>query len=97
MSKMYSLTFRNRTVAMLFLLLALGLGVIFVTVGFALLAALAVGGTVIGTGVAMYHRLRRGSHVETDQRLSARQGLDPSLEISPERPAIVRSREDSDE
>ncbi len=60
MSKVFSLTFRNRT-------------------------------------VAMYHRLRRGSHVETDQQLSTRQGLDPSLEIHPERPAIVRSREDSDE
>ena len=97
MSKVYGLTFRNRTIALLFLVLALGLGVIFVTIGFALLAALAIGGTVIGTGVALYRRLRGGAHVETDQRLSAGQDLDPSLEISPQRPTIVRSREDSDE
>ena len=83
----YSLTIRNRVVALVVALLVLGLGAALVVLGFALLASLAVAGGVLATGVAIYRRLAgRGPQPLEGGR--ARQ-LDPSLEVFPDRPSIT--------
>ena len=93
MAKVYALTLRNRASIIIFTLLMVALGVIFVTVGLALLAVLAVGGGLLGAGVAAYYRLRRGRQPAGHQQFSQRSGLDPSLEVHATRPAIVEARE----
>ena len=65
----------------------LGVGAVVLTVGFALLAGLAIAGGVLGTGYAIYRRLRG-----TRQTLppSGAHGLDPQLEVKPTRATVVR-------
>jgi len=87
----YSLTLRNRFVATLFVLGMIGLGTAVLFVGFALLAALAATGAVIGTGAAIYNRLR-GRTVDSRQVIGDAQ-LDPSLEVFPTRRAIPDATE----
>src|SRR5437764_12337920 len=99
MPNVIRLTIRNRVVALIFAILFVGAGVVFVTVGMALLAALAVAGLLVGGGIATYRRLRGRSYIEAGQRVERggpRENLDPSLEVQPERPAMVRPREDAD-
>jgi hypothetical protein len=94
MAKVYSLTIRNRAAAVVIAIAILGLGAVFLTVGLALLAGLAVAGGVLGAGYALVHRLR-GTRLGTPQSLAAmRDSLDPSLEIQPVRPAVVAPRKD---
>jgi hypothetical protein len=93
---MYSFTIRNRASAVLFSVLILGIGAIFLTVGFALLLALVVAAGVLGAGVAVY-RMFRGGRASFRQDLYGRSqgthaGLDPTLEVQPVRAAIVRPR-----
>jgi hypothetical protein len=72
---------RGRTIALA--IAALFVGGVFFTLGLALLATLAVAGTVIGVGLAIA-RLVRG-------RLPAeRQRLDPSMEVFPPGEAEVK-------
>lgn len=83
--KVYALTLRNRFIASLVLLGLIGLGAAVLFVGFALLAGIAATGAVLGTGAAIYNRLRgrsRPDHVIRDS------GLDPALEVLAERPAL---------
>jgi hypothetical protein len=98
MTKVVSLTIRNRAAAILFIAALLALGAVFLTVGLALLAGLALAGGVVGIGMAAY-RMLTGGHRRVgergfgslSQRTEARlSGLDPSLEVSPTRPAVIR-------
>jgi hypothetical protein len=92
--KVVHLTIRNRAVALLLAILIVALGVTFLTVGVALLAGLAITGAIIGTGAAVYHRLRGKPDPLTRQRLSSDGRLDPSLEVQPtQAPTIAPSRE----
>lgn len=103
MAKMYALTVRSRVAGVVLAVAILGLGAVFLTVGFALLLALVVAGGVLGTGVAIYRRLRgdRGSpRMNLDDLLSRSStrgsGLDPTLEVKATQPAIVRPRDSKD-
>ena len=89
--KVVHLTIKNRAVAILVAILILALGVTFLTVGVALLAAVAATGIVIGSGAALYRRLRGKPDIPPSQRLSSegRVDLDPSLEVRPSRPATI--------
>ena len=89
--KAYSLTLRNRFLATLFVLGIIGLGAAMLFVGFAVLAALAATGAVIGTGTAIYNRLR-GRSVDSQHDIRDAQ-LDPSLEVFPTRRAIPDATE----
>lgn len=83
----YSLTLRNRFAATLFVLGIVGLGAAVLFVGFAVFAMLAAGGAVLGTGVAIYNRLRGRN---ADPRYAIRDPqLDPSLEVFPTRDALA--------
>ena len=96
--RVYSLTLRNRVVATLVVLGMIGLGTAVLFVGFAVLAALAATGAVIGTGAAIYNRLR-GRSVESQHVIRDAQ-LDPSLEVFPTRRAIsdaIETRRDTPE
>jgi hypothetical protein len=69
-----------------------GVGLLLVFVGFALLAGLTVAGAVLGTGFAAYRWLR-GARPHLP---SAREtGLDPALEVLPRRQAIDAPSEPS--
>jgi hypothetical protein len=78
--KTYSLTIKNPLAAAGVAVGLVGVGVLIVFVGFALLAALAVTGAVLGTGMAVYHRLR-GGRAELPRARAI--GLDPALEVRP--------------
>ena len=84
--RVYSLTLRNRFAATLFVLGMIGLGAAMLFVGFAVIAVLAAAGAVLGTGAAIYNRLRGRN---ADSRYAIRDPqLDPSLEVFPTRDAI---------
>ncbi|HEY7393898.1 MAG TPA: hypothetical protein VH559_03605 [Gemmatimonadaceae bacterium] len=89
--RVYSLTLRNRFTATLFVLGMIGLGAALLFVGFAVLATLAATGAVLGTGAAIYNRLR-GRSVDTRHVFRDAQ-LDPSLEVFPTRRAIPGATE----
>ena len=92
MAKLYTLSIKNRAILVLFLIVAIGVGAVFLTVGLALLAGLAVAGGLLGAGYAMYHRLRGtrpGLPRHMGRPAAQRAGLDPALEVRPTRPAIV--------
>jgi 4-hydroxybenzoate polyprenyltransferase len=89
--RVYSLTLRNRFAATLFVLGMIGLGAAMLFVGFAVIALLAAAGAVLGTGAAIYNRLRGRN---TDARHVFRDPqLDPSLEVFPTRDAIAATTE----
>jgi len=88
--KVISLTIKTRAAAIGFSILILGLGAIFLTLGMALLAGLAITGAVIGTGVAVYRRIKGKPHLVSGHRLTGESGLDPSLEVQPSRPAAMK-------
>jgi hypothetical protein len=89
MEKVYSMTFRNRAAVAGFSILIVAMGVILVTFGMALIAALTVTGTLVGAGAAIYRRFARRSENAAGQRLSERASLDPSLEVQPTRPPTI--------
>jgi hypothetical protein len=89
MSKVYSLTIKNRAAGIGAAIAILGVGVILITFGMALLAALAITGTLVGAGAAIYRRLRRTPDREVSHRLRSDAGLDPSLEVRPVRPPTI--------
>ena len=98
MVKVISFSIRNRAAAVLFIAVLLALGTVFLTVGLALLAGLAVAGGILGTGLAAYRMIRGRGHPALGGRFdqlpgsaaARRSGLDPSLDVSPTRAAIVR-------
>ena len=87
MAKVYTVTVRNRAAGIALGVVILGLGAVLLTVGFALLAGLMIAGGVLGTGYAIYRRLRG-----TRQTLPPTRGhgLDPQLEVKPTRASVVR-------
>jgi len=89
MAKVYTVTVRNRAAGIALVVVILGLGAVLLTVGFALLAGLTIAGGVLGTGYAIYRRLRC-----TRQTLptSRAHGLDPQLEVKATRATVVRRR-----
>lgn len=89
MSRVYTLTIRNRAAALVIGVAVVGLGVVFLTVGVAILAGLAVAGGLIGTGFALVRRFGGAKSDGGNLVAGDRVGLDPALEIQPKRPAIV--------
>lgn len=79
--RVYSLTLRNRFVATLVVLGLIGLGAAVLFVGFAVLATLAAAGAVVGTGAAIYNRLR-GRNADPRPVIRDAQ-LDPALQVFP--------------
>ena len=78
----FSITVRNRWLALLVGLLVLGAGAALLVVGLALLAALALAGGVLGMAIIAYRKLRGiPAH---PLRTPSHSGLDPSLEVFPE-------------
>jgi general stress protein CsbA len=75
----YSLTFRNRWVALLLGLVLLGAAGALLVVGIAVLATAAVAGGVLGLAIMAYRKLR-GVPAQPLEGPSTR-GLDPSLEV----------------
>jgi hypothetical protein len=95
--KAYSLTVRHRVGALLVALAVLGAGAALVIVGFALLAGLAVAGAMVGSGIALYARLRGREQVLLREAPPATTTLDPALEVFPTRPVILGPPTTSDE
>ena len=87
----YTFSTKNRVVALLATLVILGAGAALLLLGLALLAGVAIVGGALGTGIVVY-RMLRGQARGPLPRGSAHAGLDPSLEVFPEQPAI-RDRE----
>ena len=82
----YSLTFRNRAVALLAALVVLGAGAALLVVGIALLAGIAIAGGLLGTGILLYRKLRGQPVVPFE---IGRQGdMDPSLEVFAEQDTL---------
>jgi hypothetical protein len=107
MAKVYSLTVRNRAAAALLGIGVVALGLVFLTLGFALLLGLVVAGGVLGTGVAVYRRLRgagaprrTASPIDlaglTEIHSPRNAGLDPTLEVKPTIKAIVRPLDENE-
>ncbi len=91
---------RNRAAGIALAIGIVGVGAVLLTVGFALLASLAVVGGLIGGGYALYHRLRGTSKSLPGQRQRVgftSSALDPTLEVKPTRPAIVRPIDPKDD
>lgn len=87
--KTYSLTTRTRLGAIALAAVLLGVGTAFFVVGFFMLAALVVAGGLLGTGLAIYQRLRGGDRGILDPGRRRAAGLDPALEVYPESPASL--------
>ena len=82
----YSLTFRNKAVALLATLVILGAGAALLVVGIALLAGIAIAGGLLGTGILLYRKLRGQPVVPFEL---GRQGeMDPSLEVFAEEDTV---------
>jgi len=88
--RIYSLTVKNRLSAIALAVGVVGIGALIVFVGFALFAALAIAGGVLGSGFAAYRWLRgsRPGLPHGDHR------LDPTLEVQPRRQPIAPPPED---
>ena len=81
MTRIYSVTIKNRAMGLALAVGLVGLGALVLFLGFALLATLVAAGAVLGTGVAVYRWLRGGAKRElTPHREMA---LDPALEVHP--------------
>ncbi len=104
MTRVVSISIRNRAIALLVLLALVGLGVVMLTVGLALLSGLTIAGGVIGAGIAAYRALRGGRGAiggrsrgaqfgSAGQRLT---GLDPSLEVRSVGTTVVKPAHDGD-
>jgi len=83
----YSLTFRNRAVALLAALVVLGAGAALLVVGIALLAGLAIAGGLLGTGILLYRKLR-GQPV-VPHGIGREGDMDPSLEVFAEQDTLA--------
>jgi hypothetical protein len=92
MIKVYVGGTRNRIATALVLLLALGAVAAFVFVGLMLVAGLVVVGGALATGAAIYRRLRGEAPVLPSHEPRDGDGLDPSLEVFPERPRVGPGR-----
>lgn len=91
--KTYSVRIKNPLAAAGVAIGLVGVGVLIVFLGFALLAALTVTGAVLGTGMAVYHRLR-GRRTELPGARVI--GLDPALEVRPRTQPLVPPKDGAD-
>ena len=94
MMRIHALTVRNRFLATLAILALIGLGAAVVAVGFTLLLGLAAAGTLVGAGMSVYNRIR-GRSVDALPRSVG--GLDPRLEVFPERRVLEAPDKRSDD
>jgi hypothetical protein len=78
--RIYSLSVRNRSSGLLLALAVLGAGAALLLVGVALLATLAVAGAVVGSGVALYARLRGRNRPALGNAGLAVTAFDPALD-----------------
>ena len=92
--KVYALTIRNRPAALALGLLVLGAGAALLLVGIAILAAIAIAGGVLGTGIMLYRAIRGGRR---ELGGPPRVGFDPSLEVFPAPTAIERPARPNEE
>ena len=83
----YTFTTRNRGLGLLAGLVIVGAGVALLMLGVALLAGLALVGGVAGLGI-MGYRMLRGRPATPIDRAPSASGLDPSLEVFADPPAI---------
>jgi|SRR5688500_10039496 len=82
----FSITVRNRWLALLLGLVVLGAGAALLVVGLALLAAVALAGGALAMAIIAYRKLRGiPAH---PLRTPSHSGLDPSLEVFPEYEAL---------
>lgn len=89
MARVYSLTVKNRVGAAVFAVAIVGIGIVFLTVGFALLAGLVVVGGVLGAGYTIYNRLR-GREAALPGTFRRDNGLDPAMEVRPVEASVIR-------
>jgi hypothetical protein len=99
MAKVYTVRIRNRFTVIVFAIAFVGLVALVFTVGLAFLATIVVAGGLIGLGVGIFNRLRSGLHQLPSTHHDhvepvLKQQLDPTLEVQPVRPAIVRPKID---
>jgi hypothetical protein len=99
MAKVYTVRIRNRFTVIVFAIAFVGLVALVFTVGLAFLATIVVAGGLIGLGVGFFNRLRSGLHQLPSTHHDhvepvLKQQLDPTLEVQPVRPAIVRPKID---
>jgi hypothetical protein len=99
MAKGYTVRIRNRFTVIVFAIAFVGLVALVFTVGLAFLATIVVAGGLIGLGVGIFNRLRSGLHQLPSTHHDhvepvLKQQLDPTLEVQPVRPAIVRPKID---
>jgi hypothetical protein len=87
--RLYTLTIKNRVAAVAIAIAVLGLGAVFLTVGLALLAGLAVAGGVLGAGYSLVRRLRGDKSAVAGSVEGQIGDLNPMLEVRATRPAIV--------
>lgn len=78
--QVYTFSTKNKVVALLAGLVVLGAGAALLLLGLALLAGVAVVGSVLGVGIVAYRALR-GRPAVPLQRSPSASGLDPSLEV----------------
>ena len=90
----YTFSTRNRGLGLLAGLLLLGAGALFLLLGVALLAGIAVVGGLLGTGIMAY-RMLRGRPAAPLRRSPSASGLDPSLEVFAEQRAFDASSDTS--
>jgi len=79
MTRIYSVTIKNRAMGLALAVGLVGLGALVLFVGFALLATFVAAGAVLGTGVAAYRWLRGGTKPELAPHRDIT--LDPALEV----------------
>lgn len=89
--QVYTFSTKNRVVAVLATLVVLGAGAALLLLGLALLAGLAVAGGVLGAGLLAYRAIR-GERPAPLRGSASMSGLDPALEVFPERGAIDAPR-----
>jgi hypothetical protein len=79
--RIYRVGSKNRLATIALVAAALAMGAVLIAFGLVLLLGLAAAGVVVGSGLMIFRRLTgRGPVI---QRWSARESLDPSLEVFP--------------
>ena len=94
--QVYTFSTKNKVVAALTALVVLGAGAALLLVGLALLAGLAVAGGILGAGVLAY-RAVGGHRTDALPASSARERLDPALEVFAEPRRIETPEAPNDE
>jgi hypothetical protein len=94
--RIITITPRTRVGSLLLGLAVLGAGVALVLVGFALLATLAIGGTLLAAGAAVYYKLRGPGREVLRSPDQTRAELDPANEVFSEDSRVLPPGESRD-